>query len=80
MTLQIRDDRARVLAQKLAHKRKITLTQAVIQALEGELHREATGEPLSRRLDVIALDLASQAGPARRIPSKDEIDAMWGHS
>lgn len=30
MTLQIRDDRARQLAQKLAHTRKVTMTEAVI--------------------------------------------------
>lgn len=80
VTLQIRDDRARELAQKLAQKRKVTMTEAVIQALEGELQRESQKEPLATRLARIAADLADQAGPNRRTPTKDEIDALWGHS
>lgn len=79
MTLQIRDDRARELAQKLAQKRKVTMTEAVIQALEGELQRESQKEPLATRLARIASDLADQAGPNRRTPTEDEIDALWGH-
>ena len=80
MTLQIRDSRARELAKKLAEKRKVTMTDAVIQALEGEWRREADKEPLAARVKRIADDLAAQAGPNRRTMSKDEIDAMWGHS
>jgi len=79
MTLQIRDDRARQLAQKLAAKRKVTMTEAVIQALESELRRDAEQEPLSDRIARIAVELAAEAGPNRRVMSKDEIDAMWGH-
>ena len=79
MTLQIRDDRARQLAQKLAAKRKVTMTEAVIQALEGELRRDAEQEPLSDRIARIAVELAAEAGPNRHVMSKDEIDAMWGH-
>jgi len=79
MTLQIRDIRARQLAQRLAAKRKITMTAAVILALEGELRREAEQEPLSDRIARIAAELAADAGPNRRAMSKDEIDAMWGH-
>jgi antitoxin VapB len=79
MTLQIRDRRARDLAEKLAAKRKNTMTDAVIQALEGELRRENEIEPLAKRLRHIADDLAAQAGPNRRPITKDEIDEMWGH-
>ena len=80
MTLQIRDERARELAQQLADKRKVTMTAAVIQALEGELRRENEKESLSDRIARIAADLAAQAGPNRKTISKEEIDAMWGHS
>ncbi|MFZ5692242.1 MAG: type II toxin-antitoxin system VapB family antitoxin [Pseudomonadota bacterium] len=80
MTLQIRDQRARELAKKLAAKRKVTMTEAVVQALEGEWRREAEQEPLAARLKRIADDLAAQAGPNRRTMTKDEVDAMWGHS
>ena len=79
MTLQIRDGRARELAQKLAAKRRVTMTEAVVQALEGELRREAEKEPLADRIARIADALAAEAGPNRYVMSKEEIDAMWGH-
>lgn len=80
MTLQIRDERARELAQKLATRRNVSMTAAVIQALEGELRRDSEKEQLSDRIARIAADLVDQAGPNRRDVGKDEIDAMWGHS
>lgn len=80
MTLQIRDARARRLAQELAERRKVTMTTAVIQALEGELQRESTKTGLADRVARIAADLKSQAGPKGRVMGKDEIDDMWGHS
>lgn len=80
MTLQIRDPRARDLALKLASARRVTMTEAVVQALEGELRRQREHTPLAERLSRIAQDLAAQGKPSGRIMSKDEIDAMWGHS
>lgn len=77
-TLQIRDERARDLAQQLAALRKITMTEAVIQALEGELKREKDKEPLAGRLKRIATALASDAKPGGRELAGDEIDAIWG--
>ncbi|CEJ11320.1 -like transcription factor [bacterium YEK0313] len=79
MTLQIRNDRARKLARKLADKRQVTMTEAVIQALEGELRREAEKEPLVVRLRRISDELAAKANPGGRVLTKDEIDDMWGH-
>jgi antitoxin VapB len=79
MTLQIRDDRARTLAKQLADRRQVTMTEAVIQALEAELRREAEAVPLAERVAYIAGELAAAAGPNRRTMTKDEIDAMWGH-
>ncbi len=79
MTLQIRDDRARTLAKQLAERRHVTMTEAVIQALEAELRREAEAVPLAERVARIAEELAAAAGPNRRTMTKDEIDAMWGH-
>ncbi|WJH41256.1 type II toxin-antitoxin system VapB family antitoxin [Aliirhizobium terrae] len=78
MTLQIRDARARELAEKLARKRKVTMTAAVIQALEEELKRETAKVPLSQRIARIAGDLKAQGGPNGRVPSKQEIDDLWG--
>lgn len=80
MTLQIRDARARELARKLAERRNITMTTAVIQALEEELRRENTKTNLADRIARISADLRSQAGPKGRSISKEEIDDLWGHS
>ncbi|MFH1555734.1 MAG: transcriptional regulator [Rhizobiales bacterium 17-65-6] len=78
-TLQIRDERARELAQQLATRRRVTMTEAVIQALEGELNREKEKEPLASRLKQIATALAAEAKPGGKPMTKDEIDEMWGH-
>ena len=56
------------------------MTDAVIDALEAELRRESNGIPLAERLAGIARHLRSSAKPGGRDMSKDEIDAMWGHS
>ncbi|MBZ9811823.1 type II toxin-antitoxin system VapB family antitoxin [Mesorhizobium sp. BR1-1-9] len=79
MNLQIRDPRARELAQRLAAKRKISMTEAVIEALESELKRESGRIPLAKRLSAIAVDLKTKAGQGGRPVNKDEIDDMWGH-
>ncbi|ESY00078.1 type II toxin-antitoxin system VapB family antitoxin [Mesorhizobium sp. LNJC405B00] len=80
MNLQIRDPRARDLARQLAEKRKISMTEAVIEALESELQRERERVPLAERLAAISNDLKAKAGSGGRDVTKDEIDEMWGHS
>ena len=80
MNLQIRDPRARELARQLAEKRKISMTEAVIEALESELQREREQIPLAERLAAISRELRSKAGADGRALSKDEVDEMWGHS
>jgi antitoxin VapB len=80
MNLQIRDPRAHELARRLAEKRKVTMTDAVIEALEAELRRESEIKPLAGRLAEIAEGLRSKARPGGRDMDKNEIDAMWGHS
>ncbi len=80
MNLQIRDPRARDLARQLAEKRKISMTEAVIEALESELQREREQVPLAERLAAIANDLKAKGGSGGRDLTKDEIDEMWGHS
>jgi antitoxin VapB len=78
MNLRIRDPRARELALQLAARRKISMTKAVIDALESELKRERARAPLAERLAAIADDLRTKAGEVGRVVSKNEIDAMWG--
>ncbi|PSJ61610.1 type II toxin-antitoxin system VapB family antitoxin [Pseudaminobacter soli (ex Li et al. 2025)] len=80
MNLQIRDPRAHELARKLAEKRKVSMTEAVIEALEAELRRESDRTPLPDRLAHIAEELKAKAGQGGRSMSKEEIDEMWGHS
>jgi len=80
LNLQIRDPRAHELASELATRRKISMTDAVIDALEAELRRERKRIPLADRLAVISGELRGKARPGCHDISKDEIDAMWGHS
>jgi antitoxin VapB len=76
--LSIRDPRAARLAKELATKRKTTMTQAIVEALEHELDRERDATPLAERLRKIAQKAAVIAGPNGRAMSKDDIDALWG--
>jgi antitoxin VapB len=80
MNLQIRDPRAHDLARRLAAKRKISMTEAVIEALEAQLQRESARKPLAERLAAIAAELGAKSGQGGRDMTKAEIDAMWGHS
>jgi antitoxin VapB len=80
MNLQIRDPRAHELARRLAEKRQVTLTEAVIEALEAQLKQENAQVPLAKRLAGLADELAAKAKPGGHEMTKDEIDEMWGHS
>jgi antitoxin VapB len=79
MALHIRDDRAAQLARELAGRRGVTMTEAVIEALEGALARER--RPLAERLQDIAREAERLSDPARkRKVGKQEIDDLWGNS
>jgi antitoxin VapB len=80
MLLQIRNPRARELASKIAQQRHVSMTEAVVTALEAEYRRTAAGQPLAQRLGAIANELAALAQPGGRNMSQAEIDAMWGHA
>ncbi|HEU5017503.1 MAG TPA: type II toxin-antitoxin system VapB family antitoxin [Pseudolabrys sp.] len=78
MPLHIRDDRAAVLARRLAKRKGVTMTEAVIGALEGALAREE--RPLAERIAEIADDLERAGNRARgHTPTKQEIDELWGN-
>jgi antitoxin VapB len=79
MNLQIRDPRARELARRIAQRRHVSMTEAVVKALEAEYRRVSAQQSLAERLGAIADELAVLAKPGGRDMTKDEIDAMWGH-
>ncbi len=54
MNLQIRDPRARDLAKRIAQRRHVSMTDAVIDALEAEYRRVSAAQPLAARLGAIA--------------------------
>jgi antitoxin VapB len=78
MNLQIRDPRARDLAMRIAQRRHISMTEAVVEALEAEYRRVSAQLPLAERLDAIADELTGLAKPGGRDMTQDEVDAMWG--
>jgi antitoxin VapB len=79
MPLHIRDHRAASLARRLAARKGVTMTQAVVTALESALARET--RPLADRIADIARDASRLRGGQRgRIVKKREIDELWGNS
>ena len=76
--LTIRDPRAAVLAKRLAEARQITMTQAVVTALEQELRRDRASAPLAARLAAIFGKARALAGPDARAMTRDEIDDLSG--
>lgn len=78
MPLHIRDQRAARLAKRLAERKGVTMTQAVVTALEGALAREA--RPLSERIAEIARDAARRGRGKRRAVKKHELDDLWGNT
>ena len=79
MNLQIRDKRAHELASELAGRRKTSMTEAVITALENELRRADNEPSLQERVARLVDDLHRRAPGGGREMTKDEIDEMWGH-
>ena len=79
MALHIRDERASKLARRLADRNGVSMTDAVIAALEAALARAE--RPLAERLSEIAADARRLADPRRqRAASKRDVDALWGNS
>jgi antitoxin VapB len=78
MALHIRDERAARLARQLANRKGLTMTKAVIEALESALLRE--DRPLSERVGDIAREAQRLSDPQRRRHvRKKEIDDLWGN-
>jgi len=76
--LHIHNPRAHTLATRIAAHRGISLTAAVLDALDAEYRRLAV-PPLSARLEAIADELAALSTPGGRDMTKEDVDAAWGH-
>jgi hypothetical protein len=78
MALYVRDERAEKLARRLAKRKGITMTHAVIVALEGALARDE--RPLRERIAEIVREAERLGNRTRgRAVTKKEIDALWGN-
>jgi antitoxin VapB len=78
MALHIRDDRAAQLARQLAKRKGVTVTDAVIGALEDALACDE--RPLAERIAEIARECERIGNRARgHTPTKQEIDELWGN-
>ena len=76
--LNIRNPKAAHLARELAEMRKITMTEAVIEALKHEIEREAEKVPLKDRVRTILQECIKPEDLGGPGMTKDEIDHMWG--
>ena len=78
MNLQIRNPKARELARQVADRDGISLTDAVLKALEAEAARPPNDEDAIAFVRRLAAELRAKGEPGGRPMSKDEIDDMWG--
>jgi antitoxin VapB len=78
MALVIRGRRALLLAKQLAARKGVTMSRAVVMALESAVARET--RPLHERIADIARD-ASRLSRSRqsRVVREREIDDLWGN-
>ena len=79
MNLQIRDPRARKLASRLAQLRRVSMTEAVVDALEAEVARRESRETLEETIERAHAELFRLGEPRGHVMTKEEIDDMWGH-
>ena len=79
MNLQIRHPKARSLARRLADLREVSMTQAVVDALEADLARREKPQDVLESIRRIQDRLRALSKPGGRMMTKEEIDDMWGH-
>jgi antitoxin VapB len=79
MNLQIRNPKAYALARRLSLIRRVSMTDAVIDALESAVERQTQPESRREALERLQEELRRSAGPRGQPVTKEDIDGMWGH-
>lgn len=77
MALFVKDPEVDALAQELASLKRTTKTEAVRQALRGEINREKDNFDLVAQSIAFARRLREQAGPNPLPADKDFIDGLY---
>lgn len=78
MNLQVRDPRAREFAAKIAKARGVSMTQAVVDALEKEAVQITPQESFREATARIQAELAALRKPGGRDWTREERDDMMG--
>ena len=78
MNLQIRNPRAYEMAQRLARIENMTMSDAVVVALDARLKQVETRRPLAEVVAELQRELAELSQGRGHDMTKDEIDDMWG--
>ncbi|MET7246423.1 type II toxin-antitoxin system VapB family antitoxin [Methylobacterium sp. EM32] len=78
MVLFVKDPEVDALAQELASHKRVTKTEAVRQALRGEIDREKHKLDLVAQSIAFARQLRERAGPNPRPADKAFLDGLYG--
>lgn len=79
MNLQIRHPRARQLARRIADLRRVSMTEAVVDALEADLARRQGRESVAETASRLHEQLRRLGKSGGRDLTKEELDDLWGH-
>lgn len=79
MNLQVRHPKARELALRIAMRDGVSMTEAVVRALESELKRDERKETLLETVQRVQRELRVLSTPGGSAMTKEDIDDMWGH-
>ena len=79
MNLQIRHPKARQLARRIADLRRVSMTEAVVDALAADLARRENRESVAETVTRLHEELRRIGKPGGRDLTKEELDELWGH-
>ena len=79
MNLQIRHPKARQLARRIADLRRVSMTEAVVDALAADLARRENRESVAETVTRLHEELRRIGKRGGRDLTKEELDELWGH-